>query len=226
MGGVNANHVHARFDECRHPLQQVGRYAHGCPHAQTPQLVFARIGTVFALDDVAVRYQPHQFVVFINDGQFLNFVFLQNILGIFQFHALGARDEVFFGHNFGHGLGQVFLKTQIAVGNNAHQFVGSVHHGNTANFELGHDALGIGQRRVFGQRDGVHNHATFGAFHLANLRGLLLNTHVFVDNANAALLGNGHGQLVFGNGVHGGRQQRNVDLNLARKLSLGAGVAR
>ncbi len=48
------------------------------------------------------------------------------------------------------------------------------------------------------------------AFHLVHLAGLLLNGHVFVDDAHAALPGDGNAHAGVGDSVHGGGHQRDV----------------
>ena len=79
----------------------------------------------------------------------------------------------------------------------------------------------VGQRhhlphRVLGRDDdGIAQHAAFVALDLGHLRGLLLRGEVFVHDADAAFLRHGDGQTRFGHGVHGGRDQGQVQLDVA-----------
>ena len=54
---------------------------------------------------------------------------------------------------------------------------------------------------------------------LADFRGLLLDAHVLVDDADAAFLGHGDGQAGFGHGIHRGGYQRDVQFDAAGQAS-------
>jgi len=53
---------------------------------------------------------------------------------------------------------------------------------------------------------------------LGHLSGLFLRREVFVHDANAAFLRNGNGQTRFGDRVHGGRHQGQVQADVAGEL--------
>ena len=63
-------------------------------------------------------------------------------------------------------------------------------------------------------------------FDLADRRGLLLNRHALVHNADATFLGHGDGQISFGHGIHSRRYQRNIQGDTFGQLGFQADLVR
>ncbi len=59
----------------------------------------------------------------------------------------------------------------------------------------------------------IDDNAMLGALYLVNACRLFFNGHILVNYAQTALARNGNRQTSVGNGVHGGRQKRDVQLN-------------
>ena len=59
--------------------------------------------------------------------------------------------------------------------------------------------------------DGIDDHAGFGAFDAIDFLGLAVEGHVAMNDADAALASDADGQARFGDGVHGGGGEWNVD---------------
>ena len=89
-----------------------------------------------------------------------------------------------------------------------------------------HERFGVAYGPVGVDGYGVVDHAVFGAFHFANLMGLGLDRHVFVDHTDTALTSDGDGQVGFGHGIHGGRYDGGVDRNVAGETRCDANFAR
>ena len=85
-----------------------------------------------------------------------------------------------------------------------------------------HQRQGVGQGGVGSDGDGIDHHAAFKALHPAHLLGLFLDAQILVDHAHAAGLGHGDGQARLGDGVHGGGNQGNAQLD--RLGEAGAGI--
>ena len=153
----------------------------------------------------------------IHHRQFLDFVFLQNFRGSIQIGRLARGNQSVFGHYFVDPLFHFALETQIAVGNNSHQRVIFRHHRNAANFVLSHHSQRIGNRFFGMNADGIQYHTVFGTFHGAHLLCLIVNGHIFVDNADAAFARNSDSHSGFGNGVHCGRHHGDVERNVSGK---------
>ena len=117
-------------------------------------------------------------------------------------------------HDVGYRLVKVGFKAQIAVGDDA-DYGFAVDHG------YAREAVLTGEREhVADLHAGRHGHrvsqnAGFKTLDLAHFGSLRGGVQVFVDDANAAFLRQGDGQPRFGDGVHGGGNQRDVDGNVA-----------
>ena len=69
-------------------------------------------------------------------------------------------------------------------------------------------------------RDGdrVNDHAGFGAFDAVDFLELAVDGEIAVNDADATLAGDADGEAGFGDGVHGGGGERDVELELAGEL--------
>ena len=70
-------------------------------------------------------------------------------------------------------------------------------------------------RHVRADSDGVAQDARLVAFDQCHLSSLLLGGQVLVDDADAALLGDGDGQTRLGHRVHRSGHERQVQLDVA-----------
>ena len=89
-----------------------------------------------------------------------------------------------------------------------------------------HQRQRVGERRVGADGDRVHHHAEFELLDLPHLLGLLGRREIAVDDADAAGLRHGDGQPRLGDGVHGGRQDRQVELDVAGDAGADIGLGR
>ena len=80
--------------------------------------------------------------------------------------------------------------------------------GQAGDAELAAEGVDLGHGRVGRRRDGVRDHARLAALDLVDVRGLVVDREVAVDDADAALAGHGDGHARLGDGVHRGREQR------------------
>ena len=72
-----------------------------------------------------------------------------------------------------------------------------------------------GCERRGGER--VADDAGLKALHFAHFRCLLRGRHVFMDDGDAAELGEGDGEAGFGNGIHRGGKEGDVEPHVARE---------
>ena len=210
VGGVDDDGVGTGFDQGVHTVHHVGGDAHAGSHAQTAVAVFAGVGTLFGLHDVAIGDEAHELTLLVHHRQLLDFVLLQDVGGFGKGGAHMGGDELG-NHDFAQRTLHVALETQVAVGHHADEHLVLVDDGDTADAVLFHQAQGVLYLGVLVQGHGVDNHAVLGTLHLAHLVGLALDAHVFVQHADAAFLGHADGHGGLGDGVHGGRDQRRVE---------------
>ncbi len=65
---------------------------------------------------------------------------------------------------------------------------------------------------------GVHNHAVFRTLYTVHHVCLFLNWHIFVNNSDSALTGNGYRHLCLCHRIHRRRHKRNIQMDFFRQL--------
>ena len=217
MGSVDDDSVGTGVDQCLHTLQRVGGDTNAGSHTQTTFLVLAGHGLVLGLGDILIGDEAHQPVLLVHDGQLFNLVPLQNLGSIHQIGMLMGRHQVFFGHHLLDQTVQTAFKTQVTIGDNAYQTLLVVNNGYAANVVFSHDVKGLGNGAAAGNGHWVVNHTILGTLHDGHLTGLVLNTHVLVNDTDTAFTGNGNGHLALGHGVHGSSNKGHIKLNVTRE---------
>src|SRR5690606_16027418 len=213
VSGVHHNHVNTGFNQRFNTLFGTGTGADGSADAQATLIVFGGIRESAGFVDVFHGHQANQFALRVQHQNFFNAVDVQQLLHFFSAGAFRYGDQFLFrGHHAGDRGVEVFLKTHVAAGHNAHQFV-AIDDRHTVNI------VGAGQFQPFpyggtaGDCNGVFHHATFKLLDLADFSGLFFDGEVFMHNTQTAFLRQRNGQTGFGNGIHGGRNQRNIQLD-------------
>lgn len=187
--------------------------------ASAALLVLGRQRVGLGLLDVTEGHQATQVEVLVDHQHLLDAVLVELGLHLFQRGAFAGGDQlVLRGHDRGDGIAGVRLHPQVATGDDTDQLA-LLHHRETGEAVLaGHlqqfDDLGRG-----GHGDRVADDGRFVLLDLADFRGLLLDAHVLVDDADAAFLGHGDGQAGFGHGIHRGGYQRDVQFDAAGQAS-------
>ena len=126
-------------------------------------------------------------------------------------------DEVVLRHHFVDGTVETALEAQVAVGDDTHQMLVIVDHGDTTDMILGHDVESLGDGRAKGDGDRIVDHAVLGTLDDSHLTGLVLDRHILVDHADTTFTGDGNSHLALGHGIHGSRDERHVQLDVARE---------
>ena len=219
MGGVQAEHVHAGLHQRVDPVQHVGGGADGGAHQQAALLVAGGGGVYGGLLDVLDGDEALEVVLIVHDGQLLDLVAAQDLLGLLQRDALPGGDQVVPGHHVVHQLAHVGLKLHVAVGDNTDELA-VLADGHAGDAVLGHELVGLRQRMAGGQPEGVGDDAVLAALDHVHLLGLGADGHIFMNDADAALTGDGDGHAVLGDGIHGGAHQGDVKPDPAGELGM------
>src|SRR5690606_14514906 len=172
VGGIHHNYVNAGFNQRFNTLFGTGTGTDGSADAQATLVVFSGIGESTGFVDVFHGHQANQLALRVQHQNFFNTVDVQQLLNLFGAGAFRHGDQLFFrGHYAGDGGAEVFLKTHVAAGHNAHQFV-AIDDRHTGNI------VGAGQFQHFtdgggaGYSNRVFHHATFKLFDLTDFSGL------------------------------------------------------
>ena len=122
VGGVNDDHIHPVFHEGGGAFRHIVGHPDGRAHPQSSQIVLACVGEAGLFLDVLDRDQPFEHAVLVHDRQLLDPVSVKNFDSFLRGDAFGSRDQPFFGHDRMDRLVEVAFETEVAVGENAHQF--------------------------------------------------------------------------------------------------------
>ena len=166
---------------------------------------FVRIGLVLLV--VLAEYHVHKVVVVVNDGQRVQLVVPNNVVGFLQRGACGANDELFTGgHELRYGRVEIHAgKAIVAAGNNTQQLAlaltvfGNGHGGMAALFLQRNNVA----KRCVGGKVGIATYETgLVVLYAANHCGLVFDGLRAVDKRNATLLSQGNSHAVVGNSLH------------------------
>ena len=162
--------------------------------------------------------QADRSVVVIHHDQAFYLVATQQIAGLGLRDALPNRDQIILGHQFlGRNISAAF-EAHVAVGQDTAELAGlGIDHRKAGDLAPRLDRQDLAERRLRIDGQWIDDHAAFITLHLADLIGLLLNGEVAVQHPDSAGLGHGDGQPAFGDRVHGGGHERDVQIDLSRK---------
>ena len=208
LGGVNAQHVGPGLEKGGDALGIVAGVDAGADHVflvGVEQL--QRVLLVHVV--VLAEHHVHETAFGVHDGQGVELVIPDDVVGLTQGGAGGSGDQLFDRCHEGADLllaGHA-ADAVIAAGDDAHQasgggaVLGDGHGGMAGLLLQGQDV----RQSVVRTEVGVADHET-GLVRLdpGHHGGLLLDGLGAVDEAHAALLGEGHGHLVVGNSLHDG----------------------
>ena len=177
------------------------------------------LGVVLAEDEV------HQVVVLVHHGQGVDLVVPDDVVGLFQGGGGGGGDELLAGgHEVTHGHVRAHPgHAVVAAGDQAQELAGGggvLGDGDGGEAVLLLQGQHVAQRCVRGQVRGTDDKAGLAALHPADHGGLILNGLGAVDEGQAALLGQGHGQGVVGDSLHDGGDHGDVQADGALLLPL------
>ena len=215
LGGVDAQDVGARLDEQRHALGVVAGVDAGADHVALVG-VEQLVGVGLVLVVVLAEDDAHQVVVLVHDGQGVELVVPDDVVGLLEGDVLVAHDEALAR---GHELADLLLVVVaagavVAARHDAEELaaggavVGDGHGGVAgAGLEL-HDLLHRHVRREGGV--GLHEAGLVVLDGLDHGR-LLLGRLVAVDEGEAALDGERDAHVDAGDGLHDGRDHGDVE---------------
>ncbi len=211
VGGIQHQHIHPRLDEGGGARGFAFAHADGGAHAQPAHFVGAPVREIAGFDDVFNGKEAFELALFVHNRQFLDAVFMQELLRVFRGGADGHGDQPLLrGHDGGDGDRKILLEAHVPVGENAHQCSGVIGDGDARDMIPRHQLLGIVKGMPRRQGKGVGDDAGLGPLDAVHLGRLVFRGEVFVNDADAAFLRDGDGQPRFRDGIHGRAEQRDV----------------
>ena len=225
MGRVEHEHVNARIDKRAGTVEHVIRDADGGSAEQTAGCVLCGVRVLEHLFNVLYRDKAAQLVVLVDYGKLLYTVLLEDGLGFVKRRADKAGDKPGLGHDLVDAAAHIGLKLHIAVRDDADELAVFVNDGHAGDAELCHERVRVAEGIAGAEVERICNNAVFGTLDQIDLLGLMLNAHVLMDNADAALSRNCDRHAVLGNGIHGRAHHGHVEPDLigepCSKLNIG-----
>ena len=211
---IDRDHVHLAAHQFLGAFEEIAGGPDGRADPQAALLVLGGVGVFQFLLDVLNGDEALEVVMLVHHQQLFHAVPVQDFLGLFERGAHRDGDEVFLRHHVLDRQIEAGFETQIAVGENADQFA-VAGNGNAGDAVALHEREGVGDFLFGRDGDRVHDHAAFTALYAVHLFGLPAMRHVAVNEADAALLRERDGEVRFGNRIHGGADDGNVQRNTA-----------
>ena len=227
LGRVNAQHVRAGLHERGDAL---GIVAGVDARADAVALVgvLQGEGVLLVLSVVLAEDEVEQVILLVDDGQGVELVIPDDVVGLLQARRGGGGDELFArGHELTHR--QVGAHARDAVVTARHDAEKLAVRGGVLGDGDGGEAVFLLQgehirERVVGREvRGAHDEAGLVRLDAAHHLGLALDGLGAIDEGQAALLGQGDGERVVRDGLHDGRNHG--DVQAQRALLLPAAVA-
>ena len=215
VGGIDDDHVGPGLDQGGHALLRPLAHADRGADAKPPVLVLARVRVLGGLEDVLHRHEAAQLPVAVDHQHALEAVAMHERLGFLEARAfLDGHQLVARRHDVLHRLVEVVLEAQVPVGDDADHAL-AVEDRKPGDAVLAGDLGDLAHGHVRRDGDGLLDDAALEALDLGHLRALGGGRHVLVHDADAPLLRQRDRQARLGHGIHGGRQQRDVQLDAA-----------
>src|SRR5471032_37928 len=226
VGRVDHQHVDAGGDQQLDAFLILLADADGGADQQLALRILRCQRVLGRLLDVLDRDQAAQFELVVDHQHALEAVLVHQALGLGRVGVLVDVDQIVARRHLGARLGVEFLfKAQVAVGDDADHHVAfdDRETGNTILLGQRDDVADLHLRR---NRDRVAQHAGLEALDAQHFARLVLRAQILVDDADAALLRHGDRQTGFGHRVHRGRQQRDVQRDIAGQASFQGRIGR
>ena len=217
LGGVDDEHIRTGFQQSGNALGIVPG-VDACAH-QIPLLLVQQLqGVALVGGIVLAEDKVQQVVIFVYDGEAIQLVFPDNIVGFLQGGLRGGGDQLFPGSHEGGNLvrGLHAAHPVVPAGDDAEKLsvggaVGGNGHGGEA--ILGLQCQNVCQGVLRGQIGSGGDKSGLVVLYLGNHRRLVFNGLGTKDEADAALFGQGNGKGVVGHGLHDRRGQGHIQGN-------------
>ena len=213
---INDNHIGSSVQKGARALDDIRRRADRCRHQKTPVAILRRIRIFPHLFDIFNCDEPFEITVLIDERQFLDAMILEHPLRFGERRIFRRRDEAFLRHDFLDRLVQIRLETHIAIRDDPDQF--PVHRDRHAgNVVFIHQIVRIGEKIVRSQRNRIDDDAVLRTLDLVDLFALLVDAHILVNDADAALTRNRNRHFRLRDRVHPRRHHRDIQLDFIRQ---------
>ena len=210
VGCVDHDQIDARVDQCLRAFQPGIAYRRRRSNSQAAKFVLAGVRVQDRLLDVLDSQKPRAFALVIDDQQFLDAPFLQQLACRLQIYRLTHSRQIVRCHQCADRSLFIFGKANVTAGQDARQTLVVIDNGEAGDFVLLLQCHCIGQGLVWQKRDRIINDSTFETLNAFDLLSLHVDVEIAVDHAHAAPLRHADRHFGFGHGIHRRAEQRDV----------------
>jgi hypothetical protein len=214
--GVDDDDVDARGHERFDALLGVAADAHRRAAQQAFAAVIGGVGIVLLLLDVLDGDQAAQCEAVVHHQHLLDAVLVQQLQDFVVTGAFAHGDEaILLGHDVADRIVELLLEAHVASGDDADELAAVVDHRHAGDVARAGELEHVADGGVGADGEGFLDHAGFEFLDPGDFRRLAIDRHVLVQDADAAELGHRDGEARFGDGVHGGGHDREVQAEVA-----------
>ncbi len=214
---VDDEHVDFGADQGGRALERVRADPHGGSDTQPAALVLRRERVALALLDVLDGDQAFEPSCLVDDRQLLDLVPAEDQLRLLERRSDGCRDETIARHHLAGALLGLGAEAEVAIGEDADQDAVGIGDRNARHAVAGHQLECVANCVVGSERHGLDDHPRLRALDLVDLRHLVRDREVAVDDADTSLAREGDREACLGDGIHRGRDDGDLQRDRPRQ---------
>ncbi len=190
-------------------LLGVGPRADRRTDTQTAFFVLGRVGVLTGFFNVLDGDQAFKTVILVHQRQLFYAMLVQDPFGLIKSCPHRTGDQIP-RHHILNRLIEILFENQIAIGQDPHQESVLFRDGHSRDVVTLHDRQGISDAVLGRKINGIDNDAALRTLHLIHFDGLVLDTEIAMDNADATFTRQSDRQAALSYGIHGRTHQRYV----------------
>ena len=223
---VDDEHIDLGVDERRRAFQRVVPDPDRCGDTQPTPLVLRRERVRIALRDVLHGDQALEPPLEIDDRELLDPVAAENRLGLLEGRPDRRRHEPLARHRLGDTHRGRDPEAKVAVRQDPDEAVLGVRDRDARDPVALHQLERVADERLGRERHGLHDHPGLRALDLVDLRDLIRDREVPMEDADPAEAGEADGHARLRDGVHRGGDERDLERDRAGQAARGRDVVR
>lgn len=225
--GIDENRINTGLNQGLSPFPEIFPNADRGPYSESSHGIFGGIEIAFPLLNILAGDQPHQMILVINQGQFLDPIVIQYAAGFVLSNLTMGRDEL---RSRSHDIGNLAVGMldipNVTGRHHAFQFAFAADDGKSIDAFLLHDALEFLQCGPCLHRERIADDHVLGSFDPGDHSCLIDDGAIPVNHPKSPFPGQSDGKFGLGDGIHRRGDHGNVQGDLVRKPRGEVGIPR
>ena len=218
---VEHKHIHLCIYESTCSVKHVLGHADSRTAKESALFISCRIRITLCLFDVFYGDKSLEYAVCVHKRELFDLVFHKDALSPCKVCAHRCSHQVILCHYvLDKDRVKVLDKSQVTVGEYAHQLVVLINDRHAGDLILAHKCVSLGNCFIGCKRERVNDNSVFRPFYLIHLVSLLSYGHVLVDYSYAAFTCDGNCHPGLGDRIHGRGHYRCVQDDILGEVSV------